>query len=74
VVASSSTGVPGTLGGAGVLVEDKDFPTLAELLHRVVTDGALREAIVAGQRERLRAFDAETIGRQLRGYLETLAT
>jgi L-malate glycosyltransferase len=74
VVAYASTGVPGTLGGAGVLVEDKDFPTLAELLHRVVTDGPLRQAIVAGQHERLHAFDAETIGRQLRGYLETLAT
>jgi glycosyltransferase involved in cell wall biosynthesis len=73
VVAYASTGVPGTLGGAGLLVSDKDFPTLAELLYRVVTDGALRDTIVAAQRERLRAFDAELIGGQLRGYLEALA-
>ena len=33
----------------------------------------LRAAVVAGQRARLRAFDAETIGATLREHLETLA-
>jgi glycosyltransferase involved in cell wall biosynthesis len=72
VVALAATGVPGTLGGAGLLVEDRDFPAIAELLHRVVTDAALRAAVVAGQRARLRAFDVEAIGAQLRAHLESL--
>jgi len=72
IVAYASTGVPETLGGAGLLVDQKDFPTLAELVHRLATDPALRAAVVAGQRERLRAFDEEAIGGRLRGYLAEL--
>lgn len=69
IVAYAATGVPPTLGGAGLLAAEKDFPTLAELVHRVVTDPGLRAGVVAGQRARLRAFDAATIGAQLRDHL-----
>ena len=72
IVAYASTGVPATLGGAGLLVEEKDWPTLAELIHRVTGDPTLRDAIVAGQRGRLAAFDATVIGTRLRADLEEL--
>jgi glycosyltransferase involved in cell wall biosynthesis len=72
VIAYAAAGVPETLGGAGLLVQDKDFPTLAELLQRAVTDTALRQAVVAGQRARLAAFDPEAVGARLRGYLAEL--
>ena len=74
VIAYAAAGVPGTMGEAGLLVHDKDFPAIAELAHRVVRDPALRAAVTAGQRARLRAFDAETIGATLRGHLETLTS
>ncbi len=73
VVALAATGVPGTLGGAGLLVSGRDFPMIAELVHRVVTEPALRDAVVAGQRDRLDAFSPAAIGAQLRGYLADLA-
>jgi glycosyltransferase involved in cell wall biosynthesis len=73
IVAFAAAGVPGTLGSAGLLVAEKDFPTTAELVHRVVTDRSLRDAVVAGEQDRLRAFDAEPIGALLRGHLEALA-
>jgi L-malate glycosyltransferase len=73
IVAYAAAGVPGTLGGAGLPVTEKDFPTLAELVHRVVTERGLRDAIIAGQRARLAAFDAGVIGAQLRGHVEGLA-
>lgn len=72
IVAYAAAGVPGTLGGAGLLVEEKDFPVLAELIHRMVAEPALRDAVVAGQRERLEAFDDAVIGAQLRDYLAAL--
>ena len=34
-------------GDAGLLVQEKDFPAIAELLHRVVHDPAVRAAVVA---------------------------
>jgi len=73
VVAYASTGVPPTMGPAGLLVADKDFPTLAELIHRVAAEPALRAAVVAGQRERLRAFDVAVIGDRLREHLAEVA-
>jgi len=72
IVAYAAAGVPGTLGDAGLPVAEKDFPTIAELLHRVVTEPVLRDAIVAAQRERLKAFDRDVIGEQLRGHLDSL--
>ena len=72
IVAFAAAGVPGTLGAAGLPVQEKDFPAVAELIHRVVTEPGLRDAVVAGQRERLRAFDGGVIGEQLRGYLAEL--
>jgi L-malate glycosyltransferase len=72
IVAYAAAGVPGTLGGAGLLVEAPDFPLIAELVHRVVTEPVLRDAVVAGQRERLKAFDSTTIGAGLRAHLDAL--
>ena len=72
IVAFAAAGVPGTLGAAGLPVQEKDYPAVAELIHRVVTEPGLRDAVVAGQRERLRAFDGAAIGEQLRGYLRGL--
>jgi glycosyltransferase involved in cell wall biosynthesis len=74
VVAYAAAGVPGTLGEAGLLVADKDFPTVAEVVHRVVADPALRAAVVAGQRARLRAFAPEPVAARLEGYLAALAS
>lgn len=73
VVAYAAAGVPGTLGGAGLLVEEKDFPTIAELAHRAATDPGLRAAVAAGQRERLGTFDAATVGATLRRHLAEAA-
>jgi glycosyltransferase involved in cell wall biosynthesis len=72
VVAYAAAGVPGTLGGAGLLVETRDFPLIAETVHRVVTDGPLRAAVVAGQRARLAAFAPAPVGAQLRAHLAAL--
>lgn len=72
VVAHASTGVPGTLGGAGVLLPEKDFPAIAELIRHLVTMPDLRKEILAGQRERLRAFEPSVIGQMLKGYLAEL--
>jgi glycosyltransferase involved in cell wall biosynthesis len=73
VVAYAAAGVPDTMGDAGLLVQEKDFPAIAELLHCVVRDRTLRAAVVAGQEARLRVFDADAIGACLREHLETLA-
>jgi glycosyltransferase involved in cell wall biosynthesis len=70
VVAYSSTAIPYTLDGAGLSFGVKDFAMVGELLESLRTDASLREKVVAGQRERLRAFSADKVRADLREALD----
>ncbi|WP_420645722.1 glycosyltransferase [Candidatus Leptofilum sp.] len=61
IVAYASTAVPGTLGNAGILIQEKNYPVLAELIHLLVTDSALREKVIVGQTERAKAFQQDRL-------------
>jgi glycosyltransferase involved in cell wall biosynthesis len=72
VLAYQSTAVPHTLGGAGVQFTKKCFAEVGEMAHALTGDKALRDAVLAGQRQRLKAFAPEAVEGALRGYLESL--
>jgi glycosyltransferase involved in cell wall biosynthesis len=72
VLAYSAAAVPDTLGGAGVQFGQKRFAELAELAHDLAHDQALRARVLAGQRERVRAFTPQAVEETLRRHLETL--
>ncbi len=59
ILAFAAAAVPETLDGAGVLLADKSPPTVAAPVNRVLTDGPLREALVAGGERRLADFRLE---------------
>jgi glycosyltransferase involved in cell wall biosynthesis len=65
IVAYSATAVPETLGDAGLLLDVKDAFTVAEAVHRVVTEPDLREQLVAAGTERLREFSLDRSRRKL---------
>jgi glycosyltransferase involved in cell wall biosynthesis len=69
IVAYAQEAVRETLGGAGVLVREKDFEQIAELMVLVTEDVALRRRILDGQRQRLRAFQRPVIEQRLRTLL-----
>jgi len=56
VFAYAAGAVPETMGDAGVLFAEKDFPLLAELLESVRNDAMLRGRIIEAQRRRLEDF------------------
>ncbi len=60
VVAFDQGAVPEVLGGAGVLVTDKDPYALAASIAAVLTDSARRDAITEAGRRRLAQLDLET--------------
>jgi len=72
VIARSVGGMPEAMDGAGVLYEDLDPGELAELIHRVVSDTALREAILASQRRRMEAIRHRDAEQELRSLLAEL--
>jgi L-malate glycosyltransferase len=66
VVALAEAAVPETVGDAGVLLTTKDPLVVATAVHRVMTDAALRDELVAAGRRRADDFSLErTSGRML---------
>jgi glycosyltransferase involved in cell wall biosynthesis len=69
VVAYAAAAVPETMDGAGVLVREKRFDWIAEALHLAACPGPVREAILSGQRERIRRYRARDLEAELRAAL-----
>jgi len=59
VVAYGSSAVPETLGSGGLCLPSKEPTRVAAAVHRIVTDAALRAALVEQGSARLRDFDLE---------------
>jgi glycosyltransferase involved in cell wall biosynthesis len=61
VLAYNCSAVPYTMGGAGILFNEKRYDEVAEMIQLVLQDQSLRQAILAQQTLRLAAFQKETI-------------
>jgi len=70
IIAYNSTGVPYTLNGAGILINQKKFQEIAELINIVIKDISVREKIIEGQKERLKYFEKKNIEKKLLEYIE----
>ena len=69
IIAYESSAVGETLGGSGFLLKEKDPKIVAEAIHRVVSDQALRDVIVENEKIRLKYFDNIQIKEQFLIYL-----
>lgn len=67
VVAFGTAAVPETVGGAGLVLPDKDPLRFAAAVHRVVTDAALRHRLHAAALDRVAAFE---LGRATARHVE----
>jgi glycosyltransferase involved in cell wall biosynthesis len=74
ILAFAAAAVPETLGGAGVQFAPKDLEFAAELAGALAFDDALRQRVIAGQRERLEAFSDARIRRTLEAMLHSVQT
>ncbi len=72
VVAYAAGAVPETLDGAGVLLREKRFDLIAEVLGRITEDEPLRAAILKGQRERLARYERQDLAADLKRFLAPL--
>ena len=73
VLAYAAGAVPETLGGAGMLFSPKDLEHAAELMGMLVYDRSVRQAVIQGQRRRLRDFSPERIAERLEAVLSEVA-
>jgi glycosyltransferase involved in cell wall biosynthesis len=71
VIAYNSTAIPETLGGTGILINNKNYIEIAELINLLVEDKSLRNRIIEKQSERLAFFSRERIAGILKHYIDT---
>ena len=69
IVAHAAGAIPGTLGDAGLLLEDKSPDAVAAALERAVHDTGLRRDLVERGRRRLAEFSRERVEERLRAAL-----
>ena len=72
IIAYHSTAIPYTLGDSGILVNNKDYEEIAEMINLLVEDDELRRKIVKKQTERLNDFERSKIENILKGYISCI--
>jgi L-malate glycosyltransferase len=72
VVAFGAAAVPETLGGAGVVLADKSAVSVASAVARVLSDGGVREGLVARGRVRAVELGLEASSARMREVLAPL--
>ncbi|MDW7733412.1 MAG: glycosyltransferase family 4 protein [Methanolobus sp.] len=72
IVAYRSTGIPHTLGSSGLIVNEKDYIRIAELINIVLQDKQLKEKIQAKQEKRLKEFDRDMIAESLFSIIDNV--
>ena len=73
IVAYVAGAVSQTLGDAGVLVKEKNYEYVAEMVHLLVSDKDFRRQVVQKQRERLKHFSRQTVEEKIIAFLNGLA-
>ncbi|MCP4422696.1 MAG: glycosyltransferase [Chloroflexi bacterium] len=73
IIAYNSTAVPEVLGGSGVLIQQKRFDVIAEIIDQIQTNPQLHQQIIAQQQKQAASFAPELILQQLRTYIEKVA-
>jgi glycosyltransferase involved in cell wall biosynthesis len=69
VLAFGAAAVPETMGGRGVVFDEKNFAALAEVVREVTDNAALRKKLIAGQLERVSELSFENTLKQMAAAL-----
>ena len=74
ILAYAAGAVPETLDGAGVLVREKRWDYIAEMMGQLTRRGPFREAVVRGQQQRLKRYQKRDLEAELKACLAPLLT
>lgn len=72
ILAYAAGAVPDTLDGAGVLVREKRWDYIAEMMGQLTRRGSFRDAVVRGQQQRLERYQARNLEAELKACLAPL--
>ncbi len=73
IIAYDCTAVPEVLGGSGILIKQKRFDVIAELIHQLQTDATLKQKVIEQQRQQAQKFAPALILEQMHALIEKIA-
>lgn len=74
IVAYNSTAVPYTLGDSGILVNNKNYAEIAEMIKIMIDDNKFRKNVVEKQEKRLKDFEKSKVEMKLKEYINRVST
>lgn len=69
IIAINSTAIPDTLGGGGVLLDDRNPQSVAIVMNKILSDESYRKEILCGEEKRLAELMPSVVEKQ---YIEVL--
>lgn len=72
ILAREAAAIPETLGDAGILFTELGYAEAAQMAHMMISDTAVRQQIIAKQRERLQFFAPDRVETILQDMLRRL--
>jgi len=72
ILAYAAAAVPETLGGSGILLKEKKFEEIAEMIQVLYENSGLREKILLGQNKRLSSLDSGAAVSKFLTYVKNL--
>ncbi|MCD6451352.1 MAG: glycosyltransferase family 4 protein [Acidobacteria bacterium] len=72
VIAFAAAAVPETMGGAGILVEEKDPPKIAEIVHKLVEDAEFRKKVIVDEKRVLKKHLSRDLKKELANLLNEI--
>jgi len=72
IVAYASAAVPETLDTSGLLIHEKKFEEIAEIIHLIIEDKNLRETLIKKQNQRLESLDLKATSIQFLRQIKNL--
>lgn len=72
IVAYDSCAVPDTLGQSGVVVSEKNYEHISQIIHEIVTSKDVKERIIGRQNTRLKDFDLAKLKIQFTRIIKSL--
>ncbi|MBP1157468.1 MULTISPECIES: glycosyltransferase [unclassified Paenibacillus] len=74
IIAYKSSAIPYTLGDSGLVIDTKDYASIAELINLVVSNESISEKLIDKQNERYKFFSNENLASYLTPYIEKART
>lgn len=73
IIAYNSTAIPYTLNGTGILVNEKNYEVVAEIVHVLLNNNELKERIIEKERIRFKELDRSKLKDLLKEYIDVVS-